>query len=141
MEPVLMSPDEANRQGLLLLVHDVGKYIARTARNLGTPPALPLAPPLFRMLLADLYEGRQGQRPSHRFAELQQLVRTPELATPLDEVASLLSDLDRMEDAVRAADSAALVAAIAGAQAIDRKLRALLPSSRPAKSRNGKGGL
>lgn len=121
-----MSAIETNQQGLSLLVHDVGKYVARTARNLGSPPALPLAAPLFRMLLADLYEGKQGQRPSLRFAELRRQITTPELAAPLDEVAALLSELDRMEAAVRAADSTALVRAIEVAQAIEGKLRGLL---------------
>jgi hypothetical protein len=135
-----MPPKEAKQPGLVLLVHDVGKYVARTARNLESPPALPLAAPLFRMLLTDLYEGKQGQRPSLRFAELRRQVTTPELATPLEEVAALLTELDRLEIAVRAADSAALVRAIAVAQAIEQKLRVLLVPSQPTTPGNRKRG-
>ncbi len=135
-----MPPREACRQVLLRLVHDVGKYVARTARNLGNSPTLPLSAPLLGMLLADLYEGKQGKRPSVRFAELRQQIATPELAKPLDEISALLAEIDRFENAVRSADSNAIVCVTDLAQRIDSRLRALLvpsPSELPRHRKRG----
>ena len=50
------------------LVHDVGKYLARTARNLPAGCALDAA--LLDMLCRDLYGDARSPRPSARFAEL-----------------------------------------------------------------------
>lgn len=50
------------------LVHDVGKYLARTARNLPAGGALDAA--LLDMLCRDLYGDSRSPRPAARFAEL-----------------------------------------------------------------------
>ena len=61
-----MSADDAEARALL--VHDVGKYVSRIARNL--PEQGPIAAPLVTMLVKDLYETHQGRRASVRFEEL-----------------------------------------------------------------------
>ena len=66
---------------LARLVHDVGKYVARTARNL---PAAP-TPEMLDMLVRDLYELRPGRRASALLAELA-LIRDRGYAQALGEV-------------------------------------------------------
>jgi predicted RNA-binding protein associated with RNAse of E/G family len=97
------------------LVHDVGKYVARTARNL--PPA-PTAE-MLEMLVRDLYELRPGRRASAVFAELAP-------AEPaLDGVRALLAEVDTLEPAVRAGEPAAVARAVAIAREVEQRLRAL----------------
>lgn len=60
-----MTPSRAARR----LAHDVGKYVARTARNL--PPGGPPDAELVAMLARDLYElGAERRRASALLAEL-----------------------------------------------------------------------
>ena len=109
------------------LVHDVGKYIARTARNLpSTNEALP--PPLHAMLLQDLYGAREApaRRPRTRFSTLAATIDEPRLG----EVRALFDTLDTLEDAVRAGQPAAVSRAVEIALRIEELLRAL---SRDAK--------
>ncbi len=104
-----MTPRERAR-----LVHDVGKYVARTARNL--PPA-PTAE-MIAMLARDLYELRPGRRASALFAEL---------APPppsLDDVRALLAEADALEPSVRTGERAAVARAAAIANEVERRLRA-----------------
>ncbi|MDB4965646.1 MAG: hypothetical protein JWN44_1335 [Myxococcales bacterium] len=98
------------------LVHDVGKYVARTARNL---PAAP-TPEMIDMLVRDLYELRPGRRASSLFDELAP--PEPSLAG----VRALLSEVDRLEPSVRAREAAAVGQAAELAREIERQLRALL---------------
>ena len=86
------------------LAHDVGKYVARIARNV--PPGAEVPPALVPLLLKDLYETSGGRRASARFAEL-----CAELAAPhpsLDAARTSLARIDELERAVRAHDPAAL---------------------------------
>ena len=94
-------PDKALRW-VATLAHDVGKYVARTARNLPDPITAPLGPELVAMLVRDLYALGQGERASVRFARLV------EEAAPggppdrpgdvrLDEVRRLLAEVDALE--------------------------------------------
>jgi hypothetical protein len=101
---------------LARLVHDVGKYVARTARNLPTAPT----PEMIDMLVRDLYELRPGRRASAVFAELAPL--EPSLAG----VRALLSEVDRLEPSVRAGEAAAVARAAHLACAIEAELRALM---------------
>jgi len=101
---------------LARLVHDVGKYVARTARNL--PPAP--TPEMIDMLVRDLYELRPGRRASSLFDELA--AHEPSL----EPVRALLGEVDALEPAVRAADAAAVARAAALARQIEERLRALL---------------
>lgn len=109
-----MTPE---RQQLARLCHDVGKYVARTARNL---PARP-PPELVDMLARDLYELRPGRRASALFDELAAGLLRPSLAPVRD----LLTEVDALEPRVRAGDAAAVARAAAIAREIERRLRAL----------------
>jgi len=100
---------------LARLVHDVGKYVARTARNL--PPAP--TPEMLDMLVRDLYELRPGRRASALFAELAP--PDPSLAG----VRALFAEVDGLEPSVRAGDAAAVARAAELARQIERTLRAL----------------
>jgi hypothetical protein len=103
-----------SRRDLARLVHDVGKYVARTARNL--PPA-PTAE-MVAMLVRDLYELRPGQRASARLAELSAFPDAP----PLDDVRALFAEI-ALEPAVRAGEPAALERVAALACEVEARLR------------------
>jgi hypothetical protein len=96
------------------LYHDVGKYVARTARNL---PDGPLDRELIDMVVRDLYELKPGRRASEIFAEL---------AAPdgrLDPVRSYFEAIDRLEPRVRDGDEASVRGAAALALEVERRLR------------------
>jgi len=101
------------------LLHDVGKYVARTARNLPPAPTTEM----IEMLIRDLYELRPGRRASALFAELA----PPEPA--LDGVRALLAEVDRLEPSVRAGEAAAVARAAALAREVELRLRALVTSA------------
>lgn len=127
----MMVPDEA-RQALLTLYHDVGKYVARTARNL---PALAerdsVAPALLGLLVADLYALREGMRASQVFAErAAALRRFASLDAGLDAVATLLCEVDLLEPQLRAGEIAAVWRGAAIALEVEARLRELLPNRR-----------
>lgn len=103
------------------LVHDVGKQIARVARNVEDEVPSALRP----MLRADLYalRGAHGsERASARFARLVDAARHP----TLDAVRALLSRLDALEPAVVADDAKAIVEAVRTARRAEALLRAFL---------------
>jgi hypothetical protein len=106
-----------SRRDLSILVHEVGKYVARTARNLPAHPTREM----IDMLVRDLYELRPGQRASRVFVALTQFAGAP----PLDDVRALFSEIDALESDVRAGAPAAVTRAAAIAQDIDTRLRAL----------------
>jgi hypothetical protein len=103
------------------LVHDVGKYIARTARNL--PPG-DVPEDLIAMLVQDLYLLAGGQRASVVFDDLAAGV--PGAAGVRD----LLSEIDRLEVEVRGGEQGAVRRAAALALEVERRLRALQGGSR-----------
>ena len=109
------------RRQRLALVHDVGKYVARTARNL--PPA-PTAD-MVAMLAHDLYELRPGQRASALLAVLAGDSDAPPVAT----ARVLLAEADALEPAVRAGDPAAVARAAELAIAVEAALRTLLDAA------------
>jgi hypothetical protein len=87
------------------LRHDVGKYIARAATNVGTAP---VAPGVLRMLIDDLYGGAAQPRASERFHALA----PPEIRSQLT---AAFAEIDRLESDVRLAVPTAVqrVAALA----------------------------
>lgn len=106
---------------LVTLVHDVGKYVARIARNL--PPAGPVPPALAPLLVKDLYETWRGQPARARFEMLADAL-TPELRADLS---AHFVELTALEPDVRRHEDAALRRAATIALAIERRLREALP--------------
>ncbi len=110
-----------SRRQLASLVHDVGKYVARTARNLPAQPTREM----IDMLARDLYELRPGQHASVVFASLAAFAGAP----PLDDVRALFAELDGLEAEVRAGAPAAVFRAAGIACDIEARLRALAESA------------
>jgi hypothetical protein len=108
---------------LALLVHDVGKYLARTARNL--PAGEPVDAELVVMLCRDLYGDAVGTRPAIRFSTLAAALQPLFPEAPLAPIASHFATLDDLEAAVRAGKPAAVARAAALALQIEAQLRAL----------------
>ncbi|UJR79408.1 hypothetical protein [Sandaracinus amylolyticus] len=113
---------EARRLAATLL-HDVGKYVARTARNLRDGQAIEA--PFASMLLRDVYETYRGARASARFEELAQPLAALVPDVRLDEVRALLGAIDARENEARAGDAAALSAIARDARVIEETLRAI----------------
>lgn len=129
-------PDKALRWAATL-AHDVGKYVARTARNLPDPVTAPLGPELVAMLVRDLYALGDGERASARFDRLIAEAAPGGWSdragdVHLDEVRRLLAEVDALEPAVRAGEVAAVARATALARAVERRLRALAEAVRSA---------
>jgi hypothetical protein len=103
-----------DRETRARLAHDVGKYVARIARNVAPGADVPAA--LVPLLVKDLYETHAGARASARFAEL-----AAELAAPhpsLEVARASLARIDALEAEVRAREPAALREAAALARAV-----------------------
>jgi hypothetical protein len=94
-----VSVAEARRR----LLHDVGKYVARTAKNVRPNEDVPGV--LTGMLARDLFELRDGTRASAVFAELSEGAGED---PKLEEVRSLLAEADDIEPRLRAGDRAAV---------------------------------
>ena len=109
------------RRQLASLVHDVGKYVARTARNLPPEPTREMV----GMLVRDLYELRPGQHASTVFASLASFDGAP----PFDDVRALFAEVDQLEAEVRAGTPAAVTRAADIARDIEARLRALAESA------------
>jgi hypothetical protein len=103
-----------NREARSRLLHDVGKYVARTARNL---PDGPLDRELIDMVARDLYELKPGRRASQIFDELA------EPDARLQEIRPFLTAIDKLETRVRAYEEAAVRGAAALAIEVERRLR------------------
>ena len=103
-----------DRKLLVLLSHDVGKYVARIARNVPIGGDVPNA--LAPLLVKDLYDTHAGRRASARFEELAGTLaaRHPSI----DVARASLARIDALEAAVRAHEPAALREAAALARAV-----------------------
>ncbi len=117
-------------------MHDVGKQIARTARNLGERKVGdgPLPGALLRMLIADLYAlpGSAGtERASARLSRLTQGLDEPRFGRHLAAARAALSTLDAIEAEVRANEPAAVAHAIELARSVEVVLRTLLAEVDP----------
>jgi hypothetical protein len=100
------------------LVHDVGKYVARTARNV---VGQEWAPDLIAMLCRDLYELPRG-RASAVFADLATAFEGARPA--LERVRSMLAEIDGLEAGVRRGEPESLARAARAALAVEEALRA-----------------
>jgi hypothetical protein len=100
------------------LAHDVGKYVARTARNLAPDDAVDAE--LAAMLARDLYElGAAGERASAVLDRLAPAARERHVA----DARRLLTEADALEPRVRAAEPRAVARAREIALAVERLLR------------------
>ena len=102
------------------LAHDVGKYISRTAINLG---AYPLSTPLLALLIADLYQLKGALRASAVFegyAVSIEAILGP--SVPLGLCRQKLVRIDALEARVRAGEGPAVTEAAALAIDIFRLL-------------------
>lgn len=102
---------------LRALVHDVGKYVSRVARNVPVDGPVPAA--LAPLLIQDLYATWRGRPARERF-EADRAALAPALARALE---PLFAELSALEPAVRRQEDAALRRAVQLALAIDRALR------------------
>jgi hypothetical protein len=105
------------------LCHDIGKYIARTARNVRDAE---WTPELVTMLLADLYDLRGG-RALAVFLRLAPAEESPLARLPAWTAAhAALRELDTMEAKLRSRDRLALDQACRLALEVDNCLRQLV---------------
>lgn len=105
-----------------LWMHDVGKQVVRTARNVGPGP---LPPTLLLMLVSDLYAlggAASPERASSRFARISDGLDHPRLAEARD----ALEAIDALEARVRDGDATAIARAIELARTVEATLRELL---------------
>jgi hypothetical protein len=104
------------------LLHDVGKYVARTARNLDFTLPVPPEPALVAMLACDLYALRDGRRASAVLDELSVGLSGPSL----ERARARLAEADALEPRLRAGDPAAVARGAAIACEVEALLRALV---------------
>lgn len=117
------SGDDGRRHDAVRLAHDVGKYVARVARNV--PDGGPMPEGLLPLLLKDLYALPGGGRASSRLTELSaRLADEPDVAR----AARLLEEVDALEARVRAADDEACLRACALARDVETLLRGVAAS-------------
>ena len=104
------------------LAHDVGKYVARTARNVSDGA---WTPELVSMLLRDLYDLR-GERSLQAFLRLAPAATSPLATFPeWTQAHDLLRELDGMENELRAGHAPALESAARRALLVESALREL----------------
>lgn len=108
------------------LAHDVGKYLARTARNLPPHITAPIDAALLDMLCRDLYGAApQADRPALLFAKLSAPIAA-QLGDPrLARAAEMFSELAALEEKVRSGELAAVERACGLAREVEQLLRAL----------------
>ncbi len=99
------------------VLHDVGKYIARTAMNL--PPGAQVSPGLAELLLRDVYGRGDEPRMSDTFDALVGEAEDPLLA----ECRDCLTEIDALEEKARAGDSEALGAIATLARSVAERLK------------------
>ena len=112
-----------DRERASLLAHDVGKYVARIAKNVA--PGGPLPAALVPLLVKDLY-ALAGGRASARFEELAAGVSDERL----EQARAHLAAIDRLEARVRAGEQAACVEACDHARRIEAALSELAREAR-----------
>lgn len=116
------------REAAARLLHDVGKYVARTARNL--PAEGVVEPALVAMMCRDLYDLPAGGRASALLAaRAVELPADPRLA----QAQALLVEADGLEGELRGGGAAALARARVIALTVEDLLRAVVraPPSKP----------
>jgi metal-dependent HD superfamily phosphatase/phosphodiesterase len=118
---------EATRIAAVLL-HDVGKHVARAARNVARGAKIEGA--LAAMMLRDVYETDRGKRASIRFEELAAELAAHDAVgcdtiETLDTVRASLGAIDALEARARSSDAEALAEIAQRARTIEDALRAL----------------
>jgi len=109
------------------LAHDVGKYVARTARNVSDGA---WTPELVNMLLRDLYDLR-GERALQAFLRLAPAATSPLAGFPEWTTAhDLLLELDAMEPELRAGHVPTLQRAALSALKVEGALQDLAQRAR-----------
>lgn len=118
--------DTGRARLLARLSHDVGKYVARTARNV---PTGPVPDALVQMLARDLYELEDGRPASALLAA--RLADGPDVSDEgVARAARLLDEADGLEARVRAGEPAAVARAAAIAVEVSELLRAAALAAR-----------
>jgi hypothetical protein len=103
-----------------VLVHDIAKYVSRTARNIqGIVPSSAHV----EMLTKDLYEVRHGKRASVVLADVLLLRPSLALDPRIERCRALLAEADSIETDVRQVELGAVHRAIHIALDVDRLLR------------------
>ncbi len=110
------------RKQAALLVHGVGKYISRTARNLGEGE---VQSGLLKLLVVDLFEIDDRRTALQLFEELAAPLFETSGNDDLVKCRSLLQRIDGLEDAIRKGDNGAIRQASAMAIEVDELLRKL----------------
>jgi len=122
-EPRPRAVPAAIRPAATRLLHDVGKYVARTAHNVAPGG---WTPELAAMLCRDLFELRDG-RASVVCAPLADAIEGHVGARlELVRARALLAEIDGLEAAVRGGDSTACARAAELALAVEHALRTLV---------------
>ncbi len=104
------------------LVHDVGKYVSRMARNL---PGGKVPKALVDLLVTDLYAFEDGRSPLTLFDELSLPLDALIGNTHLKECRRMLEQIDQIEHEVRQGEKMAVHRAASLAIDVDELLRAL----------------
>lgn len=112
-----------DRERASRLAHDVGKYVARIAKNVA--PGQPVPAALVPLLVKDLYD-LGGGRASARFEQLA----AGASGQAIEEARAHLAAIDALEVRVRAGEVEACVEACEHARRIEALLRELARSSR-----------
>lgn len=123
---------EDQARWLARLAHDVGKYVARTARNI---PDGPVPEVLVGMLARDLYELEEGKRASQVLEA--RLGETAAADEQLRCAVALLQEADALEGPVRLGEPGAVRRAASIAVEVSELLRA---AARGASSAGTDGG-
>ncbi len=120
-----MTGDDGYGRAVSALAHDVGKYVARTAKNVSGNPNAALPEVLISMLVRDLF-ALDGTRPAS--AVLEERARAHPRLTADARVTSArarLAEVDALEARVRAGQPEAIRQACAAAREVESLLRAL----------------
>jgi hypothetical protein len=112
-----------DRETASALAHDVGKYVARIAKNVA--PAGPVPPALVPLLIKDLYE-LAGVRASSRLEQLAAHATDERI----ERARAHLMSIDALEPRVRAGEQSACVDACAHAREVEALLRDLARDAR-----------
>ena len=115
-----MKADEAKI--VARLVHNVGKYVSRGARNL---PKGEISDSLGQMLVEDLFKTDGFKPASQVFEELVAQSDTLAGNARIQKCRALLAGIDRMRSEVEKGDDGAMRRAAAMACEVDETLRAL----------------
>jgi hypothetical protein len=118
----MMTAEEELARSVGRLSHDVGKYVARTARNL--PAEGPIPGALVEMLVADLYRLANERPASSVFADAAVGLDDDAFEETKDRVTLLLADIDALEIDVRRGEPEAVRNAGQLALAVEQELRA-----------------